>query len=164
MQVGVTDLVAKLNAEREAIWLEMPDEVRAIGRGEQPRRAGSHGQYLSALIFAEGEARTLSDEMLWGLWQVAGEDAIDLATLKAIVKAIIGYKASFFDFVGLPRASGLVREYVECVQTCTSIDEFRQLTESALSYANRLHMWVDLVFPWGVCDGFRRTAPADAQV
>jgi len=25
-----------------------------------------------------------------------------------------------------------------------------------LSYANRLHMWVDFILPWGLGDGFRR--------
>jgi Cucumopine synthase C-terminal helical bundle domain len=154
--VPVSDVIALLNAEREKIWLEAPEEVIAIGRGEIPRRTGSHGQYLSTLIFAEGEARTLADEMLWGLWRVATESKADLATLQAIVAEIIGYKASFFDFNGLPHAAGVIRAYVDAVMTCTDLDEFAELTGAALSYANRIHMWIDFVFPWGVTNGFPR--------
>jgi Cucumopine synthase C-terminal helical bundle domain len=154
--VPVPDVIAMLNEEREKIWLEAPAEVVAIGRGEIPRRTGSHGQYLSTLIFAEGEARTLADEMLWGLWRVAQEGKADLATLQAIVAEIIGYKASFFDFNGLPHAAGVIKAYVDAVQTCTDLDEFAELTGAALSYANRIHMWIDFVFPWGVTNGFPR--------
>ena len=149
-----------LEEETRKIWLEMPAEVRAIGQGRVPRRTGSHGQYLSTLIFAEGESRTLSDEILWGLLQVAAGPAADLATLKALVQEIVAYKGSFFDFVGMPRAAGIVASYCEAVEECEDLGQFRELTEAALSYANRLHSWVDIVFPWGVCDGFKRPAEA----
>jgi hypothetical protein len=66
----VQEVTDELVAERERIWLECPQEVRDMGRGIMPRRTGSHGQYLSTLIFAEGEARTLSDEMLWGMIEI----------------------------------------------------------------------------------------------
>lgn len=154
--MGVNDVIARLDAEREAIWMQVPDEVVAVGNGEIPRRTGSHGQYLSTLIFAEGEARTLSDEMLWGLWLISQEPGADLNTLRLVVEQIVAYKADFFDFVGLPRAAGFIHEYVAAVGECADLDEFARLTAACLSYANRVHMWIDFVFPWGVCDGFKR--------
>ena len=30
------------------------------------------------------------------------------------------------------------------------------LTEAALMYFNRHHMWVDLIIPWGVFNGFAK--------
>jgi hypothetical protein len=157
----VDEAISKLEQEREAIWLDLPDEVAAISRGEIPRGTGSKGQYLATLIFAENELRTLSDEVLWYTWELAAvKGGADLATLQAIITSLVGYKADMFDFVGLPQSAALIQEYVAAVGECQNLDDFSRLTGAALTYVNRLHMWVDLVFPWGVCDGFKRVAPA----
>ena len=162
--MSVGDVIAALDAERERIWLECPQEVRDMGQGIMPRRTGSHGQYLTTLIFAEGEARTLSDEMLWGMLQVMGRGEADLGTLQALIAEIVAYKADFFDFVGMPDAGALVHRYVEAAQGCTSIEELERLSRAALTYVNRLHMWVDAVFPWGVTNGFKRPDAVPATV
>lgn len=156
MTKTVDEMIAYLDAEREAIWLVIPDEVAALGRGEVPRGTGARGQYLSTLMFAEGEARTLSDEMLWGLLQVCEIETADLATLQMIISQIIGYKADFFDFVGLPHAASVIHEYVDVAQTATSLAELHRLTSAAISYGNRLHMTVDAVYPWALGNAFPR--------
>jgi hypothetical protein len=154
--LSIDEVVRALDEERDRIWLECPQEVRDMGQGIMPRRTGSHGQYLSTLIFAEGEARTLSDEMLWGMLQVMRRGGADLGTLQALIAEIVGYKGDFFDFVGMPRAGALVHRYVDAAQECTTIEELDRLSSAALTYVNRLHMWVDAVFPWGVSNGFKR--------
>jgi hypothetical protein len=152
----IDDVILELETERQRIWLECPKEVADMGRGYIPRRTGSHGQYLSTLIFAEGEARTLSDEILWGIIEVSETETMDLRTLQLLITQIVGYKAAFFDFVGMPEAGALVGRYVEGVQAATTNEEFLALTHAAISYVNKLHMWVDAVFPWGVTNGFKR--------
>jgi hypothetical protein len=152
----VDEAIARLEAERERIWLTAPEEVTALGKGIVPRGTGARGQYLSTIIFAEGEARTFADEMLWGIIRVAEDTSADLDTLKAVIKQIIGYKADFFDFVSLPEAGGFTRLYVEAALACESTADLARLSHAALGYANRLHMWVDYILPWGLGDGFRR--------
>ena len=56
----------------------------------------------------------------------------------------------------MPQAAGLVHRYVQATQVAESLDEFLALTRAAISYVNKLHMWVDAVFPWGVTNGFKR--------
>jgi len=152
----VTDVIAELTTERERIWLECPQEIVDMGKGIIPRRTGTHGQYLTTLMFAESEARTLSDEYLWGIIEAAEENQLDLATLQVLTSQIVGYKAAFFDFVGMPEAGGFVARYVEAAAAATTLDEFLALTGAAISYVNKVHMWVDAVFPWGVTNGFKR--------
>ncbi|WP_455865114.1 cucumopine synthase-related protein [Pantoea agglomerans] len=154
----VDDAIALFDQQREKIWFEQPAEIAALGRGEVPRGTGARGQYLSTIIFAEGEARTLADEMLWGVIRVAEDhpDSADLKTLQMIITEIIGYKADFFDFVSLPDAAKLLHTYVHVAAECQSLDELVRLSHAALSWANRLHMWVDFILPWGLGDGFRR--------
>lgn len=156
MSNAVDEMIATLEAEREAIWLTIPDEVAALGRGEVPRGTGARGQYLSTLMFAEGEARTLSDEMLWGLIQVCEIETSDLATLQSIIKQIIGYKADFFDFVGLPHAASVIHQFVEVAGGAESLADLHRLCSAAISYANRLHMTVDAVYPWALGNAFPR--------
>lgn len=154
----VIDVIAELNAERERIWLACPQEITDMGKGIIPRRTGSHGQYLSTLMFAESEARTLSDEVLWGIIEASETNILDLRTLQVLVDQIVGYKAAFFDFVGMPEAGGMVARYVEAANAATSLEEFLDLTRAAISYVNKVHMWVDAVFPWGVTNGFKRVS------
>jgi hypothetical protein len=156
MSIAVDEMIATLEAEREAIWLTIPEEVSALGRGEVPRGTGARGQYLSTLMFAEGEARTLSDEMLWGLIQVCEIESSDLATLQSIIKQIIGYKADFFDFVGLPHAASVIHEFVEVASGTESLADLHRLCSAAISYANRLHMTIDAVYPWALGNAFPR--------
>ncbi|OIV46630.1 hypothetical protein BK025_10110 [Sodalis sp. TME1] len=156
----IDEVIARFEQEREKIWFDQPDEVKALGQGIVPRGTGSRCQYLSTIIFAEGEARTMADEMLWGLIRVAEDTDADLKTLQSLIKEIIGYKADFFDFVSLPHAASLIHLYVDTACRCTTLEELCRLSHAALSYANRLHMWVDFILPWGLGDGFRRVKSA----
>jgi len=153
----VHDVIAELDGERERIWLTLPEDVRDLGNGIIPRLTGPKKQYFTSLLYADGEARTLADEVLWGLIELCRKpEQLDLHTLQAIVRQIVGYKADFFDFVGMPQAAALVHRYVQATQVAETLEEFLALTRSAISYVNKLHMWVDAVFPWGVTNGFKR--------
>lgn len=154
---SVEAVIEKLDAETEKIWHTPPQEVRDLGRGVIPRGTGAKGTYLTTLIFAENEIRTLTDETLWFAWQLAAvEDRADLHTLRRYVDELVQYKANMFDFVGLPHAASLVKEYVGAVNVCTTLDEFARATQACMTYVNRLHTWVDMVFPWAVASGFPR--------
>lgn len=152
----VEEAIARFEAEREKIWMESPADVTALGQGIVPRRTGSRGQYLSTIIFAEGEARTFADEMLWGIIRVCEDTDADLKTLQALISQIIGYKAEFFDFVSIPSAADMTRLYVATAQICTTTEELARLSHAALGYANRLHMWVDYILPWQLGGAFKR--------
>lgn len=154
----VSEAIAALDAERERIWLTCPEEIERLGQGHVPRRTGSHGQYFTTLMFAEGESRTLSDELLWGLIEIGQKTDFDLRTVVLIVDQIVSYKAAFFDFVGMPEAGKFLQLYVEGARAATSQEEFLQLTRAAITYVNKVHMWVDAVFPWGVSNAFKRAS------
>ena len=157
---SVDEVIAKLDAERELIWEAPPEEVMAMGRGEIPRGTGTKNTYLSTLIFAENELRTLTDEILWFAWELAAvKGGADLKTLQLYMDEMCQYKANMIDFVGLPHGGDLLKEYVAGVNACKSLDDFARVTAAAMTYFNRLHGWVDMVFPWGIVNGFTRSNP-----
>ncbi|MBS1888570.1 MAG: hypothetical protein JSU06_15420 [Actinobacteria bacterium] len=162
---SVDAVIEKLNRECDVIWTTPPEEVRAMGRGEIPRGTGAKGTYLTTLIFAENELRTLTDETLWFAWQLAAvEGGADLHTLQRYIDELVQYKANMFDFVGLPHAASLVKEYVGAVNACETIEEFCLATQAVMTYVNRLHTWVDMVMPWGVSSGFLRVNGLEAWI
>lgn len=149
-------VIAEIEAERERIWLTLPEDVRDLGNGIVPRLTGPKKQYFTALLYAEGEARTLADEVYWGLIEIAGKPGADLDTLKLVVNQIVDYKADFFDFVGLPLTCRWTHRYAEGARAAQTLEEFAAVTGAALSYMNRVHMWIQSVFPWGIANAFPR--------
>lgn len=157
---SVDEVIKLLDAERELIWESPPEEVMALGRGEIPRGTGTKNTYLTTMIFAENELRTLTDEILWFAWELAAvKKGADLKTLQLYMDEMCQYKGNMIDFVGLPHGGELLKYYVAGVNASKSLDEFARVTASAMTYFNRLHGWVDMIFPWGVTHGFTRTNP-----
>jgi hypothetical protein len=152
----IDEAIALFGRECEAIWLEQPEEIRILSRGESARGVGSRGQYLTPLMFAEGTARSLADETMWVIHLMCDRPETDLATLKVMITELVSRKAGFFELFGLEHASELIRTYIAVAQTAQDLAELQRLTDAALAYANRIHVWLDAAFPWGVCTGFMR--------
>ncbi len=155
-QYEVKAILATIVAARDAIWDRMPAEVERLGQGIQPRGTGSFGQYFTPLMFAEGEMRAAGDEVLWTLREVAIDPAADLPTIKKFVHLMMDQKAHFVDFVGLPEAGDLFMKLVVAVDAASDRETVVLLLDAAMGYANRLHMWIDFVFPWGIANAFPR--------
>ncbi len=157
---SVAEAIAEIDAAREEIWDTPPQEVLNLGKGIVPMGTGAKNNYLSTLIFAENELRTLTDEILWFAWATATRNPdADLRTLVLYMDEIGQYKANMNDYVGLHEGCRVMKVYVGGIGSAQTLQEFADLTESAMTYFNRLHGWVDIVFPWGLVDGFHRVNP-----
>lgn len=160
-EVGsVQEAIDHIVEAREAIWEAPPQEVLDLTSGVVPRGTGAKNQYLSTMIFAENELRTLTDEILWFAWATATRNPdLDLKTLVAYMDEIGQYKANMNDYVGLPAGGDVMKVYVGGIRKAQTMQEFADLTEAAMTYFNRLHGWVDIGFPWGLVNGFKRKNP-----
>lgn len=153
---SIDEAIALFERERDAIWLKAPDEIVVLSKGESPRGIGSRGQYLTPIMFAEGAARSLADETLWGIMRLCDQPQCELATLKAVVVEMVGRKAGFFELFGLEHVSEMVGIYVDAAREAPDAAELKRLTSAMVSYVNRVHVWIDAAFPWGVCSGYMR--------
>jgi len=160
-EVGsVQEVIERIDAAREAIWEVPPQEVLDLANGIIPLGTGAKNNYLSTMIFAENELRTLTDEILWFAWATATRRPdLDLATLVAYMDEMGQYKANMNIYVGLPEGGAILKLYVGGIRRAQTMQEFADLTESVMTYMNRLHGWVDIAFPWGLVDGFKRVNP-----
>ena len=166
VEVGsVQEVIDQINQARDEIWEVPPQEVLDLTRGIVPRGTGAKNNYLSTMIFAENELRTLTDEILWFAWTTATRHPeLDLKTLVAYMDEIAQYKANMNDYVGLPEGGRVLKLYVGGIGKAASMQEFADLTEAAMTYFNRLHGWMDIGFPWGLVNGFKRTNPLQTIV
>lgn len=168
-EVGsVGEVIEQIDRARDEIWEHPPQEVLDLCSGVVPRGTGAKNNYLSTMIFAENELRTLTDEILWFAWVTATRNPdADLATLVAYMDEMGQYKANMNDYVGLPEAGEVMKLYVGGIRKAASLAEFADLTEAVMTYMNRVHGWVDIGFPWGLVNGFKRVNPlrriADAE-
>lgn len=141
---------------RLAIWENMPQDVYNLSQGIVPGDTNVYGQYVTTMLYADSELRTLCDEVLFYLTETAKEASVDLATLIAFSKKLLDYKQKFFVFTGVPMASEMLRMYLDALDSLENLEQFIDLTNAALKYFNRHHMWVDLIMPWGVYNGFAK--------
>ena len=161
-QVSVEEAISIIDAARDEIWDNPPQDVLNLAKGIVPMGTGAKNNYLSTMIFAENELRTLTDEILWFAWQTATRHPdLDLKTLVLYMDEIVQYKANMNDYVGLPEGCEILKIYVGGIRSAETTEEFARVTESAMTYFNRLHGWVDIAFPWGLVDGFKRVNPIE---
>ena len=150
------EAIDKFEERRLAIWEKMPQDVYNMSQGIVPGDTNVYGQYVTTMLYADSEMRTLSDEILFYLTETAKEEDTDLHTLVRYAKNLLDYKEKFFVFTGVPMASEMLRMYMDALDSLETKKDFVELTNTALKYFNRHHMWVDLVIPWGVFNGFAK--------
>lgn len=146
----------KFEERRLAIWERMPQDVYDLSNGVVPGDTNVYGQYVMTALYADSELRTLCDEVLFYLAETAKQGNVDLRTLITYAKNLLDYKAKFFVFTGVPMAGEMLSMYMEALDSVENLEQFVELTDAALMYFNRHHMWVDLVIPWGVFNGFAK--------
>ena len=151
---SIEEAIEVFVSETQAIWLSSPDEIVALGAGEAKRPAGSRSRYLTLALFAESSARLFADEVLWQALTLGQRSDLDVTTLADVASAASRRKAEFFQFIDLRDVSGMAACYAAVVLQCGNVDRFRRLTEAVLAYFNRVHVWLDLIGPWSICDGF----------
>ena len=119
--------IDKFEERRLAIWENMPHDVYDLSNGVVPGDTNVYGQYVMTALYADSEMRTLCDEILFYMVETAKEGNVDLLNM-----------------------------YIEALDSVENLEQLIKLTEAALMYFNRHHMWVDLVIPWGVFNGFAK--------
>lgn len=148
--------ISKFEERRLTIWEKMPRDVYDLSNGVVPGDTNVYGQYVMTALYADSELRTLCDEILFYMVETAKEGDVDLRTLIRYAKNLLDYKAKFFVFTGVPMAGEMLNMYLDALDSLENLEQFIQLTDAALMYFNRHHMWVDLIIPWGVFNGFAK--------
>ena len=108
--------IEKFEQRRLVIWEKMPKDVYDLSNGIVPGDTNVYGQYVTTIMYADSEMRTLTDEQLFYMIETAKEPETVLSTIIRLAKNTFDYKEKFLVFTGLPMASEMLRMYIEALE------------------------------------------------
>lgn len=157
-------LLDDIDAEMRRTWLTPPQEIVDIHEGRIASGAGSCGQWLSTLVFVNGETRPLGYCALGGLMQIARNPEISLAALQAITRHFIKVPAEFLGYCGLNKLWDLVHRTIAVLPDLNTKEEYFALISALALYTNQLNAWNLHFYPWDLAgDRFRESDFAAVQ-
>lgn len=147
--MAATDqLVERLLAGMEGMWLERPEDVsRMVGRNFDT------GKEFSCWAYCWGYLSNLGD-LLYTLYGMANEGEGDVATLGALLARRCRAYADGFEAAGhMTDCSGMLREAADGFEAVADHAELARLARALQRYVMQLSFWVDMELPWAeVCE------------
>lgn len=158
------ELTAALEAETEKIWLEEPDEIRAMRLGVFTSDAGSYGQYFSNLVFVNGDMRALSTWITPAVVvRALDSDDYSLDQCKELFSWVNLVNVDFLAYCGFVTFGEFVHRIVAVFDQIDTKTELSQLLGAWYAYANRLYLWVHHSFPWGLGTAYPKPKADDVE-
>lgn len=148
-------LVSSLREATEKIWTDPPRELIDIHSGNIASGAGSYDQYLSTMVFVNGETRPLGYCTLNGLVRLCQDENISLEVLKAVAPCLIRVPAEFLGYCGIDSLWEYTRRAIDSLEMMRSKRDFFSVFSALALYANCLNAWNLHYFPWGLGETFR---------
>ncbi len=150
----VQDLIMNIHAATQNIWIDPPSELLAIHEGHIKSRAGSYDQYLSTLVFVNGETRPLGYCALDGLVRAAQQQEFSLEHLKWLTPNFVRVPAEFLGYCGLDTLWEFTQQLLGVLDILQSKDEYLALISTLALYANCLNTWNLHLFPWHLGEAY----------
>lgn len=158
----IEQLINDIQQETEKIWIDEPDEIKAMRLGVFPAGAGTNGQFFSNLVFVNGDMRALSTWITPAvILRSLDDEAFDLDQCKKLFEWTNLINVDFLAYCGFVEFGNLVHRIVEAYPDIGTKKQFTEVLRAWYAYANRLYMWVHQVFPWGLGVGFQKVGADD---
>ncbi len=158
----VTELISRIDAETQRVWLAEPEEVRALRLGIFPSGAGTHDQYFSNMVFVNGDMRALSSWITPAvILRALDDDRFSLDQCTDLFAWTNLVNADFLAYCGFVTYASFVHEIVAAFDQIESKENLSKLLASWYRYASRMYFWVHQVFPWSLGSAFPRPSEDD---
>lgn len=164
MNEAVEALKQRLVLETDRIWLDEPEEIKAMRLGVFTSGAGSYGQYFSNLVFVNGDMRALSTWITPAIIVRALDDErFSLEQCKDLFAWTNLVNVDFLAYCGFVSFGNFVHEIVESFGQIESKAELEELLGAWYAYANRMYLWVHHSFPWGLGTAYPKLTADDLE-
>lgn len=158
----VLALQKELQDETDRIWLDEPEEIKAMRLGVFTSDAGSYGQFFSNLVFVNGDMRALSTWITPAIIvRAVSDDRFSLQQCKDLFAWTNLVNVDFLAYCGFVKFGTFVHRIVEVFDQITTKDELSDLLAAWYAYANRVYLWVHHTFPWGLGTAYPKLTGAD---
>ncbi|TPX13584.1 uncharacterized protein E0L32_006055 [Thyridium curvatum] len=145
---------AKALIEQEIRSLRQPQEpidIKRIRLGATAARAGSEGSALQTIVFLQGFLSTLGPHVFSRLLAVSYYPEMTVPLMVRQTREFLIQTFNHFHFLsdlGLRRTAKLGDVYSQALDSVTTMDEYRELTDAMRTLIQLLYRWLHLVFPW----------------
>jgi hypothetical protein len=150
----VRALTDEIRAATQRIWIDPPKDIVALHEGRIRSGAGSYDQYLSTMVFVNGETRPLGYDALNGLVRLSRANDVTLGTLKTITANFIRTPAEFLGYCGLDELWDFTQRLIAALDLLETKDEYFSLVNSLALYVNCQNTWNLHYFPWSLGEGY----------
>lgn len=147
-------IIDELHDETQRIWIDPPQELVDIHEGRIKSGAGSYGQYLSTMVFVNGETRPLGYCALNGLLRLCATSELPLDVLRALTPNFVGTPAEFLGYCGLDTLWSFTQRTLDALPGLRTRQEYHSLIAALALYANCLNTWNLHLFPWRLGEAY----------
>ena len=143
---------------------EEPDEIQMIRLGVVKSRSAGDGSPFQTIIFLQGFLSTLCPHVFSRLLTISNYPEITLPLMIRQTREFLTETFNHFDFLadlGLTRVERLGKMYATSLDSLTTLQEYRILTDSIRTLIQLLYRWLHLVFPWYLKDQFKGRTPEE---
>ena len=142
------DVLAHIEDETAAIWINEPEDVRALRLGVQTSDAGVYGQYFSPWVMVTGLVRSLAVVDLSALNRLAYSSLFSLPQLRTLLHEMLSVLLGVVSYFGLPQLGAALDAVERTVDQIERLEDFQRFIAALLTYVNRYNLWLHQTFPW----------------
>ncbi|RDW66589.1 hypothetical protein BP6252_10224 [Coleophoma cylindrospora] len=135
--------------------LEEPDEIQKIRLCATGSRAGQEATTLQPMVILYGYLATLGPHSLTRLLAVSKYKEVTLSLMVRMTRQFLVNTFNQFELladVGLTKMRKIGIIYNTALDSVTTLENYRLLTDSLRSLVQILFRWIHLVFPWFLKD------------
>ena len=140
--------IAEVEAKTDAVWIEEPQDVARLRLGVVRSGAGTHGQLLNTLLFAQSEVRGLTINACQAVLVCAASDLFTLAHLKLEARAHLSGRSGLLHYLGLHELGEIFLRFLANLDSLATKEDFVRVVRALKTYGARVHMWTLHSFPW----------------
>ena len=145
---SLAELKKAIIQETKKIWVDEPDDVKAIRHGFFPSGAGVYDQYFSVLVMLGSETRNLSIHTFSSLIDFSRSDKFDLDQLKYMTGEMLRVTNGVLAYFGLKKLGEIISSFISLLEDIQDKNEYETLVEDLFTLSNRYQMWLYQTFPW----------------
>lgn len=145
---SLVELKKEIIEETEKIWIDEPQDVRAIRHGFFPSGAGVYDQYFSVLVMLGSETRNLAIHTFSTLVNFAQSEKLELDQLKYMTREMLRVTSGVLAYFGLKKLGEIISNFLLLLEEIEDKKEFRTIVQDLFTLSNRYQMWLYQTFPW----------------
>lgn len=160
------ELKREMEAEIDAIWTEVPKEVRASNRGLFPSLAGSNGMTTGNVVYQVADTYCAGfGEAAKSMEYILENKGYSLKQKKEMFQVLYGGLCERLGakgkkgaaFLNMPKAWKFYQGIVEAMEGIEKEEELASVYWSFRNYMKRMNMWFSQIFTWEVMGIMRET-------